>query len=435
MMLPLMGYSIAIGIVVGAAAWLCEWVAAASRRSHRWTWAGGLIAIACFGAGAVWRPAFLDTGAAPGWMHAWGNWLDGTAVVTQVVVLASARGIARSPAVAKWDALVPIIWVAASGILCALYFMAHLSLQRRRRGWRPAIVCGTSVFVDSQDGPAVAGIFRTVIVIPEWALEFDSAALALMLAHEREHQRARDPLLLHLAAVVLLMMPWNIACWWMYRRLKLAIEVDCDARVLAGGACVTRPAEYGELLLTIASRGRSPGSLLMPAMLGHSSTLPRRISAMFPTPIRLLGIRTTVSIAASAALLAVALLLPAPRLSAAAGVSRAAPRLATAAQESEEPAIPSRASGVSWPVAVKEVAPQYTEAAKREKVEGEVQLSAVVGVDGKVTKVRVTKSLDTKFGLDQAAVDAASKWTFKPSEKNGKPVPVRIEMMLDFKLK
>jgi protein TonB len=153
---------------------------------------------------------------------------------------------------------------------------------------------------------------------------------------------------------------------------------------------------------------------------------------MFPTPTRLLGIRTTGSIVVSAALLAVALLLPAPRLSAAAGTSRRPPVPAIADQESDEPNTPG--GDVSWPVARKEVQPQYTEAAKREKIQGEVQLSAVVGVDGKVSRVRVTKSLDAKFGLDQAAVDAASKWTFKPAEKNGKAVPVRIEMVMDFRL-
>ncbi|UUZ52386.1 hypothetical protein LP419_22985 [Massilia sp. H-1] len=44
---------------------------------------------------------------------------------------------------------------------------------------------------------------------------------------------ARDPQLLGLALLVLVAMPWNLPMWWQLRRLRHAIEVDCDARVLA----------------------------------------------------------------------------------------------------------------------------------------------------------------------------------------------------------
>ena len=70
--------------------------------------------------------------------------------------------------------------------------------------------------------------------------------------HEREHQRARDPLLLHAAAVGALVMPWNPAVWWMLSRLKLAVEMDCDARVFARDG----PADRCRRLRRSAADGR-----------------------------------------------------------------------------------------------------------------------------------------------------------------------------------
>ena len=65
-------------------------------------------------------------------------------------------------------------------------------------------------------------------------------------------------------------------------------------------------------------------------------------------------------------------------------------------------------SGVSWPKPIKQVDPQYTDAAKQAGIQGIVRLKAVVEADGSVDRIAVTKSLDTKYGLDQAAIAAAS---------------------------
>ncbi len=61
----------------------------------------------------------------------------------------------------------------------------------------------------------------------------------------------------------------------------------------------------------------------------------------------------------------------------------------------------------------------------RQKIQGSVWLKCVVGETGDITDIKVTKSLDSEFGLDQAAIDAARQWKFKPGRKDGKPVAVR----------
>lgn len=90
---------------------------------------------------------------------------------------------------------------------------------------------------------------------------------------------------------------------------------------------------------------------------------------------------------------------------------------------------------VTDPELLKERRPTYSESAMRQKIEGAVELEAIVGVDGSVTQVRVTKSLDNTYGLDQAAIDAARQWKFKPGTLEGTPVPVLITLILEFRLK
>src|SRR5262249_11905491 len=99
----------------------------------------------------------------------------------------------------------------------------------------------------------------------------------LVLRHEREHRVARDPYLLFAAALLVALLPWNLALWFAARRLRLAIEVDCDARVLQAHPSAER---YGLLLLTVAPR-QSAASVLFATMLSESTThLERRILAM-----------------------------------------------------------------------------------------------------------------------------------------------------------
>jgi periplasmic protein TonB len=91
-------------------------------------------------------------------------------------------------------------------------------------------------------------------------------------------------------------------------------------------------------------------------------------------------------------------------------------------------------NGVSWPTPLRQVDPQYTSEAMRAKVQGEVHLSAVVAPNGMVTDIKVAKSLDRVYGLDEAAIDAAKKWLFAPCKRENKPVPCQIEMVLEFRL-
>jgi protein TonB len=91
--------------------------------------------------------------------------------------------------------------------------------------------------------------------------------------------------------------------------------------------------------------------------------------------------------------------------------------------------------GVTLPVAVRAVKPEYTAAAMQAQIEGKVLLDVVVLNDGKVGEVTVNDSLDMEHGLDTQAVEAARQWLFKPGTKDGMPVAVRVALEMTFTLK
>ena len=71
----------------------------------------------------------------------------------------------------------------------------------------------------------------------------------------------------------------------------------------------------------------------------------------------------------------------------------------------------------------------------RAKVQGVVRLECVVLPDGTIGDVRILRSLDATFGLDQEAVRAARQWRFVPAKRFGQPVPVLITVELAFALR
>jgi TonB family protein len=90
-------------------------------------------------------------------------------------------------------------------------------------------------------------------------------------------------------------------------------------------------------------------------------------------------------------------------------------------------------SGVTPPRLLREVRADYTDAARRANITGEVVLEIVVRRDGTVGDVRVLRRLDS--GLDQRAVQAVQQWRFSPSRLKGTPVDVIVEVAVEFKLR
>ncbi|HEX9733349.1 MAG TPA: TonB family protein [Thermoanaerobaculia bacterium] len=76
--------------------------------------------------------------------------------------------------------------------------------------------------------------------------------------------------------------------------------------------------------------------------------------------------------------------------------------------------------------------PQYTEIARKARVQGVVIVQAIIDKEGNVTNVKVLKGLS--MGLDDEAVKAIKKWKFEPATLNGKPVDVYYNLTVNFRL-
>lgn len=92
-------------------------------------------------------------------------------------------------------------------------------------------------------------------------------------------------------------------------------------------------------------------------------------------------------------------------------------------------------AGVIAPQVIHEEKPQYTSDAMRAKVQGVVEIEAAVLADGSVGRVRVTRSLDDRFGLDQKAIEAVRRWRFRPGTRFGQPATIIVNIELTFTLR
>jgi bla regulator protein blaR1 len=193
-------------------------------------------------------------------------------------------------------------WIAVSGALLAALLFNGLQLVWHKRSWRKGTVAGISVYIARDVGPAVVGLLRPRIVIPDWLLEASPSRQVMVLTHEQSHLAAHDPQVLTGALFLLVLMPWNLPLWWQLHRLRYAIEVDCDARVLKAGVDI---GQYGETLIDVSQRPSGHiGSVA--AMSESRSFLEERIALMVRNPAKWGSLLVLMFGCVSAALLAIA---------------------------------------------------------------------------------------------------------------------------------
>jgi len=89
-------------------------------------------------------------------------------------------------------------------------------------------------------------------------------------------------------------------------------------------------------------------------------------------------------------------------------------------------------NGVTAPVLIHCVEPEFSEEARKAKRSGVVKLLADIDVSGRPRNIRVVQSLG--MGLDERAVGALELWLFKPGTKDGKPVAVSALVEVSFHL-
>lgn len=236
-----------------------------------------------------------------------------TQSVPVVVPVLSAQGAAvlsdSEPAV-DWTQVVLVLWIVSSALLSASLIVSNTKLRRRLRRYRRTSVDGHALLVSENFGPAVVGLLHPTIVLPAWTLNLPVSERRLVVSHELEHQRARDPLITIAGLLLVALLPWNLALWWQLSRLRLAIEFDCDARVLSNSGA--DPFAYGHLLL-IAHEHAGPHRLAALALAPIRSALGKRVDALV-VPGAKSARRTLTSVAVAALALSALGFAPIPEL-------------------------------------------------------------------------------------------------------------------------
>jgi len=87
---------------------------------------------------------------------------------------------------------------------------------------------------------------------------------------------------------------------------------------------------------------------------------------------------------------------------------------------------------ITPPVKVSGPNPQYTEEARRERIQGVVVVEATINCVGEVTAVRVLQGLP--LGLTEAAVESVRRWRFQPATLDGRPIAVLYNLSVHFRL-
>jgi len=278
-MIAWMVYAVLITLALSVAALLAERAAKVRGAVTRWLWIASLVGslmlptiITC---ASIRLPDSLKSGNAPTSIVL----RDATSIrmPSMLLDLHDLQPYAMSTNI---DTLARTLWVSSSALVALMLAMGSVLLQRRKRGWREGYLCGECVLVAPDAGPAVVCLIRPRIVVPAWLLHAGEAQQQCTLAHERSHLDARDPQVIAFALALLTLMPWNPPLWWQFRRLRRAIEVDCDARVLRSGHDI---AMYCETLIQVGQR-QSGHIALVSAMSESASLLELRIRQMLHKP-------------------------------------------------------------------------------------------------------------------------------------------------------
>lgn len=85
------------------------------------------------------------------------------------------------------------------------------------------------------------------------------------------------------------------------------------------------------------------------------------------------------------------------------------------------------------PVPLNSPQPRYTEEARKNKIQGNVTARVLIGADGQVKQVKITRGLPD--GLDEQAIQAAYQLRFKPAMKSGQPVAYWMPVLIEFNLR
>jgi beta-lactamase regulating signal transducer with metallopeptidase domain len=205
----------------------------------------------------------------------------GTSSIASVDTAGSGALSARMPPLQnavtqKIDQWLGVAWLCSSALASLMFALGLHALRREQRLGSVSVVAGHPVVITESLGPAVIGLAHPTILLPKWIRQMSARQREMVMAHELQHVQAKDQWLIGVAIGILIVFPWNVALWRQLKRLRLAIELDCDRRVLRARFGAN---EYGQVLVDAASL-KAHDTGVVPALIESTSSLEKRIRAM-----------------------------------------------------------------------------------------------------------------------------------------------------------
>lgn len=342
-------------------------------------------------------------------------WASGPASLQEATGGAS---VLLSWIVALWvfGATARMSWLAIGLVALRRYACAARPLGGLK--WLPALtdVVGVGAqFKATSDlsVPVTFGHRHPIVLIPEHLLDLPQAQQRAIACHELIHVRRRDWLTIFFEEILRSLLWFHPATWWIKPRLDLCREQIVDREVVD---LLGNRRDYLRGLWTVASATVS-GSALPALFFSKPSHLGERVAQLKNNKEdlmtqKVLSGRTLGLLLALAAAVATGML--------------AFPLSASDIEADSSDAV------IQDPVLLESVDPQYTQAARDDRVEGTVVLSSVIDRSGDVTSLEVIRSL--RDDLDQAAIDAVRQWKFQPARLNGEIVEVQYKLGVNFRL-
>ena len=361
-----------------------------------------------------------------------------------------AAAAADGTALGRLETALGWAWAAASAAGLLWLAASAFRLRRALDGFPARTVGGVTVHRTEEEGPACWGLpgGRARVLLPSWLRELEPELRRIAVEHERHHLRRGDSLLVAGGCLVLAALPWNLPLWWQVLRLRRAVELDCDGRVLGSG---TDPRDYGELLLTVGGRRAGAGSPWTAVPLSERTTgVEGRIRRMVEPPARhrLLRAAAFTVVALGAGALACETTPPGPdaELDAARAGEPTSPDVRAPAGESAEEA-PSAERSRERPTFIPyDVAPELQNPDEVEKrlrdvypaslesagIGGSVVLWLRVDERGSVRASRIRESSGYR-ALDRAAEDVVEAMEFSPALNRDQPRAVWVQQRIVFR--
>jgi TonB family protein len=376
-------------------------------------------------------------------MLSWGGNLSrpGEAHVSVAMGKGTGIGVLQLP-----DALlgaITIMYVAVIAYVAARFLWRAINLSALRREAVPVPLTGQAALFwerclrrfEVQDvsiaassrvfGPVTLGVRQKLLLLPVNVIEqLPEADLSTVIAHEFAHMRRKDFMKNLLYELLCLPVSYHPLLWLTRARIMESREMVCDQMA----ASVTGTNEYAQSLLRLASLlitgtlGRTPHTI----GIFDANVFERRLMNVTEKQQEIRGVRRVVVLAACAALALVtcgSALALGMHANAASGGSDS-----NAAKAPKQVTVSSEKMSHNL---LNKVVPVYPPAAKKAKIQGKVELDAVIGTDGNVENLRVISGPQE---LQQSALDAVRQWTYKPYLLNGDPVEVETTISIIYNL-